>query len=69
MYHPDVRVFHVKHDGEPVGLFVADHYARETKRGGAWMNSFVVQSRLLGTRPVVLNTLNLTKPAAGGRRC
>ena len=64
-YHPDVRVFHVEDDGEPVGLFVADHYARETKRGGAWMNSFVVQSRLLGTRPVVLNTLNLTKPAAG----
>ena len=64
-YHADVRVFHVKHADEPVGLFVADHYARETKRGGAWMNSFVVQSRLLGTRPVVLNTLNLTKPAAG----
>ena len=42
VYHPDVRVFHVKHDGRrPVGLFVADHYARETKRGGAWMNSFV----------------------------
>ena len=64
-YHPDVRVFHVKHADEPVGLFVADHYARETKRGGAWMNSLVVQSQLLGTRPVVLNTLNLTKPAAG----
>ena len=64
-YHPDVRVFHVKHGDDPVGLFVADHYARETKRGGAWMNSFVVQSRLLGTRPVVLNTLNLTKPADG----
>jgi peptidyl-dipeptidase Dcp len=64
-YHPDVRVFHVEHDGEPVGLFVADHYAREIKRGGAWMNSFVVQSRLLGTRPVVLNTLNLAKPADG----
>jgi peptidyl-dipeptidase Dcp len=65
VYHPDVRVFHVERDGEPVGLFVADHYARETKRGGAWMNSFVVQSRLLGTRPVVLNTLNLAKPADG----
>jgi peptidyl-dipeptidase Dcp len=70
-YHPDVRVFHVEQSregsdaAEPVGLFVADHYARETKRGGAWMNSFVVQSRLLGTRPVVLNTLNLAKPADG----
>jgi peptidyl-dipeptidase Dcp len=66
VHHPDVRVFDVSREsGEPVGLFVADHYARETKRGGAWMNSFVVQSRLLGTRPVVLNTLNLAKPAAG----
>ncbi len=65
VHHPEVRVFHVERDGEPVGLFVADHYARETKRGGAWMNSFVVQSRLLGTRPVVLNTLNLTRPADG----
>jgi peptidyl-dipeptidase Dcp len=70
VYHPDVRVFHVERSqgsdaSEPVGLFVADHYARETKRGGAWMNSFVVQSRLLGTRPVVLNTLNLAKPPDG----
>ena len=65
-YHPDVRVFDVTvESGEPVGLFVADHYARPTKRGGAWMNSFVEQSRLLGTRPVVLNTLNLTKPGEG----
>jgi len=67
VYHPDVRVFHVKHDGEPLGLFVADHDARETKRGGAWMNSFVVRSRLRGTRPVVLSTLNLAKPADGSR--
>jgi peptidyl-dipeptidase Dcp len=65
VYHPDVRVFHVKHDGLSIGLFVADHYARESKCGGAWMNSFVVQSRLLGTEPVVLNTLNLAKPATG----
>ena len=64
-YHPEVRMFHVKHDGEPLGLFVLDPYARETKRGGAWMNSFVVQSRLLGTAPVVLNTLNLSRPASG----
>ncbi|MGE3289253.1 MAG: M3 family metallopeptidase [Pseudonocardia sp.] len=63
-HHPDVRVFDVTDaDGEPLGLFVADHFARASKRGGAWMNSFVSQSRLLGTRPVVLNTLNLNRPA------
>jgi len=64
-YHPDVRVFDVADDDGPLGLFVADLYARDPKRGGAWMNSFVTQSHLLGTRPVVLNTLNIPKPADG----
>jgi peptidyl-dipeptidase Dcp len=65
VYHPDVRVFDVADDDGPLGLFVADFYARDSKRGGAWMNSFVEQSRLLGTKPVVLNTLNIAKPADG----
>lgn len=65
-YHPEVRTFDVHdHDGEQLGLFVADLYARDSKRGGAWMNSFVTQSRLLGTKPVVLNTLNIPRPADG----
>jgi peptidyl-dipeptidase Dcp len=65
-YHPDVRVFDVfDSGGQQLGLFVADLYARDSKRGGAWMNSFVAQSHLLGTRPVVLNTLNIAKPADG----
>ncbi|MGI9000532.1 MAG: M3 family metallopeptidase [Pseudonocardia sp.] len=62
-YHPEVRVFDVFDEDGQLGLFVADLYARDAKRGGAWMNSFVTQSRLLGTRPVVLNTLNLARPA------
>jgi peptidyl-dipeptidase Dcp len=64
-YHPDVRVFDVFDSDGQLGLFVADFYARDSKRGGAWMNSFVVQSGLLGTKPVVLNTLNIAKPAEG----
>jgi peptidyl-dipeptidase Dcp len=65
-YHPDVRVWEVHGpDGEPVGLYLGDYFAREGKRGGAWMNSFVTQSTLLGTRPVVVNNLNVTRPAAG----
>lgn len=64
-YHPGVRVFDVLDEDEPVGLFVADLFARESKRGGAWMNSFVNQSRLLVQRPVVLNTLNLNAPSEG----
>jgi peptidyl-dipeptidase Dcp len=64
-YHPEVRVFDVFDENGQLGLFVADLYARESKRGGAWMNSFVTQSRLLGTKPIVLNTLNLARPADG----
>jgi peptidyl-dipeptidase Dcp len=64
-YHPDVRVFDVFDEDGQLGLFVADLYARDSKRGGAWMNSFVTQSHLLGTKPVVLNTLNIAKPADG----
>ena len=62
-YHPDVRVFDVFDENGQLGLFVADFYARDSKRGGAWMNSFVTQSHLLGTKPVVLSTLNIAKPA------
>ena len=65
-YHPDARVFEVSNpDGSPVGLFVLDLYTRDTKRGGAWMNSIVSQSLLRGTHPIVVNNLNVPKPAAG----
>ncbi|MCI2958564.1 M3 family metallopeptidase [Agromyces atrinae] len=65
-YHPDARVFEVHDaDGSPVGLFVGDFYTRDSKRGGAWMNSLVSQSDLLGTLPVVVNNLNIPRPAAG----
>ena len=65
LYRAEVRVFEVSRDGAPVGLFLADYYARDNKRGGAWMNSYVGQSRLLGTKPVVSNNLNIPKPPAG----
>ena len=42
-----------------------DLYTRDTKRGGAWMNSIVSQSRLRGTKPIVVNNLNVPKPAPG----
>ncbi|MGZ4642926.1 MAG: M3 family metallopeptidase [Blastococcus sp.] len=65
-YHPDVRIWEVSDaDGAPVGLSLGDFYAREGKRGGAWMNSFVSQSRLLGTRPVVVNNLNVSRAPEG----
>lgn len=66
VYHPDVRVWDVfDHDGTQLGLFYGDFFSRDSKRGGAWMNSFVVQSNLLNQRPVITNTLNITPPAEG----
>ena len=65
-YHPDTRVFEVfDRDGSPLGLFICDYYARASKRGGAWMNELVSQSALYGTKPVVVNNLNVAKPPAG----
>jgi len=66
VYHPDVRVFNVyDKDGEQLGLFYADYFERDSKRGGAWMNSFVSQSHLLDHKPVIVNVLNIPKPAEG----
>jgi peptidyl-dipeptidase Dcp len=65
-YHPDVRVFEVHNeDGSPVGLYTLDLYTRDSKRGGAWMNSLISQSALLEHPVVVTNNLNVPKPAAG----
>jgi peptidyl-dipeptidase Dcp len=66
VYHPDVRVFEVfDADGSSLALFYADYFKRDNKSGGAWMDSFVDQSGLLHTKPVVFNVANFTKPAPG----
>ncbi|MGC2499408.1 MAG: M3 family metallopeptidase [Acidobacteriaceae bacterium] len=66
VWQPDVRVFEV-HDaeGKPLALFYCDYFKRDNKNGGAWMSSFVDQSRLLGNLPVVYNIANFQKPAPG----
>ena len=65
-YHPDVRIFEVTNeDGSEVGLYTLDLYTRDSKRGGAWMNSLIAQSDLLGHPVIVTNNLNVPKPAAG----
>ncbi|UYO95836.1 M3 family metallopeptidase [Microbacterium sp. M28] len=65
-YHPGARVFEVFNaDGSALGLYVLDLYTRDSKRGGAWMNPIVSQSRLRGTAPVVVNNLNVSQPADG----
>ncbi len=66
VYQPDVRVFEVTDaDGKPLALFYADLYSRSNKAGGGWTSSFVSQSKLLGTKAVVTNNENITKPAPG----
>src|SRR5262249_21008166 len=65
VYQQDVRVFEVSDaDGKPLALFLADYFARDNKQGGAWMSSYVQQSRLLHHQPVVASRLNTPKPQA-----
>ena len=66
VYHPDVCAFEVfDADGSSLALLYSDLFKRDNKSGGAWMDSFVDQSALLGTRPVVFMVANFGKPAPG----
>jgi len=66
VYQQDVRVFEVSDaDGKPLALFFGDYFKRDNKQGGAWMNEYVSQSRLLKRLAVVANHLNISKPQAG----
>jgi peptidyl-dipeptidase Dcp len=66
VWQPDVRVFEVfDKDGTSMALFYCDYFKRDNKNGGAWMSNLVEQSTLLGTKPVVYNVANFTKPAPG----
>lgn len=66
VYQSDVRVFEVFDvDGKPLALWYCDYFKRDNKNGGAWMDVFVNQSKLLGTLPVVYNVANFSKPAPG----
>jgi peptidyl-dipeptidase Dcp len=64
-YHEDVRTFEVTdRDGSYVGIYMTDHYVRESKRGGAWMSSFRKQYRMNGedVTPIIYNVLNYPRP-------
>lgn len=66
VYQADVRVFEVfDKDGKSMALFYCDYFKRDNKGGGAWMDTFIDQSGLFGTKPVVFNVANFTKPAPG----
>ena len=66
VYHPDVRVFDVfDTDGKQLALWYCDYFKRDNKNGGAWMDVFMNESKLLGTFPVIYNVANFPKPAPG----
>jgi peptidyl-dipeptidase Dcp len=67
LYSPDVRAYEVKDSaGKHVALFLGDYFARPSKRSGAWMSAFRVQQNLDGVvRPIIINVLNIAKPAGG----
>jgi len=72
VYHPDVKVYEVRGaGGKPIGLFLHDNFARPTKRSGAWMSSYRLQSKNGGSRgdasvlPIIVNNNNFAKGAPG----
>ncbi|MBO6759125.1 MAG: M3 family metallopeptidase [Roseibium sp.] len=67
VYHPDVRVFEVMGaDGEHVGLFLGDYFARPSKRSGAWMSAFRTQQRVdADQKPIIVNVMNFAKAPDG----
>ena len=71
VYHPDVRVFDVfDADGSRSALFYTDFFKRDNKSGGAWMDSFVDQSELLGDEAGRVQRRELHQAGAGtSRRC
>ncbi|WEK18418.1 MAG: peptidyl-dipeptidase Dcp [Candidatus Pedobacter colombiensis] len=66
VYNKDVKVFELfDKDNSTIGLFYCDYFKRDNKSGGAWMDNLVGQSKLMGTKPVIFNVCNFTKPAGG----
>ncbi|GGF02538.1 peptidyl-dipeptidase Dcp [Chishuiella changwenlii] len=66
VWNEDVKVYELfNEDGSQLGLFYTDYFKRDTKQGGAWMSNLVEQSHLFGTKPVIYNVGNYTKPANG----
>ncbi|UWP92702.1 M3 family metallopeptidase [Aliiroseovarius crassostreae] len=66
LYHPDARAWEVTRDGRLMAVFVADYFARGSKRSGAWCGAMRSQQKLAGDiRPIVTNVCNFAKPAEG----
>jgi peptidyl-dipeptidase Dcp len=66
-WHPDVRAFKVLDvDGSELAIFLADYFARPSKRSGAWMSALQSGYGLgKGSSPIIYNVMNFAKPPAG----
>ncbi len=67
-WNPVVVSFDVRNaEGEHLGLFMTDMYARDSKRGGAWMSSYRMTSGIGpdAVRPLITNNMNLPMPPSG----
>ncbi|MGE3395581.1 MAG: M3 family metallopeptidase [Sphingomonas sp.] len=67
VWHPDIRTWRVTDaQGQDVGVFYGDMFARTGKRSGAWATTYRSRSGLLGQRLVLAsNNNNFTRPADG----
>ena len=68
VWNPVVQPYAVHDDdGSFLGVFMLDYYARDSKRGGAWMSTYRDSSNVQGkvVRPIVTNNLNVAVPAEG----
>lgn len=66
VYNPDVKAYEVfDENGNSLAIWYCDYFARDNKHGGAWEDTFVDQSDLLGSHTVVVNCCNFVKPAEG----
>ncbi len=67
VWHPDVRFFRIEREGALVGQFYLDLYARDTKKGGAWMDSAITRRRLVSgiETPVAYLVCNFSGPVGG----
>ncbi|OGU37945.1 MAG: peptidase M3 [Ignavibacteria bacterium RIFOXYB2_FULL_35_12] len=67
MYHPDVKVIEVKETtGNHIAILFTDYFPRDSKRSGAWMNSFRKQSNIGNNfiTPIIGNVGNFSKPTS-----
>lgn len=66
VWHPAVRFFRIERAGKLIGQFYLDLYARETKRGGAWMDEAITRRRILGGVQTPVAYLNCNFPSPVG---